>query len=307
MRIFYNTAKSPQLLELPKPADGSWLHLETPTAEELDTLAKQYNLDVDLLADGVDPNEAPRIEKDGTSVFIYTRYCLPEAEKMTTAPLLIVHAKGVTITICRQPFTHLEQIIGGQANIVTSKRAQLTLELLQIINGGYKRRIYNAGRRILQSRSRLDREQISNKDFISFIDIEEDLNDFLLVLEPMSEILIALLSGKFMKLYEEDRDLIEDLSLGNQELTRLAQSRLSTLRNIREAYSTIMANSLNKVFKLMTSITILMGIFTLITGIYSMNISLPAAHNPNAFWIILGITGTAIGAVAAYFKKNKWF
>ena len=307
MRIFYNTAKSPQLLELPKPADGSWLHLEAPTEEELEALAKQYNLELDLLVDGIDPNEAPRIEKDGTSVFIYTRYCLQEAEKMTTAPLLIVHAKGVTITICRQPFTHLEQIIGGQINIVTSKRAQLTLELLQTINTGYKRRIYNAGRRILQSRSRLDREQITNKDFISFIDIEEDLNDFLLVLEPMSEVLSALLSGKFMKLYEEDRDLIEDLSLGNQELTRLAQSRLSTLRNIREAYSTIMANSLNKVFKLMTSITILMGIFTLITGIYSMNIALPAAHNPNAFWIILGITGAAIGAVGYYFKKNNWF
>lgn len=307
MRIFYNTAKSPQLLELSQPADGSWLHLEAPTPVELESLAKQYNLDVDLLADGIDPNEAPRIEKDGTSTFIYTRYCLPEAEKLTTAPLLIVHAKGVTITICRQTFTHLEQIIGGQISVITSKRAQLTLELLQTINTGYKRRIYNSGRRILQSRSLLDREQISNKDFISFIDIEEDLNDFLLVLEPMAEVLTSLLSGKFMKLYEEDRDLIQDLALGNQELTRLAQSQLSTLRNIREAYSTIMANSLNRVFKLMTSITILMGIFTLITGVYSMNIALPASHDPNAFWIILGITGAAIGAVSYYFKKNRWF
>lgn len=307
MRIFYNTAKAPQLLELSEPADGSWLHFESPTTEELDHLAKQYKLDIDLLADGIDPNESPRIEKDGTDVFIYTRYCLAEAEKMTTAPLLIIHATGVTITICRQPFTHLEQIIGGSETIITSKRAQLILEILQIINNGYKRRIYNASRRILQTRSLLDKDQITNKDFISFIDIEEDLNDFLLVLEPMAAVLKSLLNGRFIRLYEEDKDLIEDLQLGNQELTQLAQSRLSTLRNIREAYSTIMANNLNKVFKLMTSITILMGIFTLITGIYSMNIALPAAHNPNAFWIILGITGSAIGVVAAYFKKNRWF
>ena len=161
MRIFYNTAKSPKLLELPRPADGAWLHLEGPTVEELEKLAKQYGLDIDLLSDGIDPNESPRIEKDGTAVFIYTRYCLPEAEKMTTAPLLIVHAKGVTITVCRQPFTHLEQIIGGQVGVVTSKRAQLILEILQTINSGYKRRIYNAGRRILQTRSLLDKDQIS--------------------------------------------------------------------------------------------------------------------------------------------------
>lgn len=307
MRIFYNTAKSPQLLELPAPVDGAWLHLESPTTEQLTELAKRYGLDEDLLADGIDPNESPRIEKDGATVFIYTRYCLPEAEKMTTAPLLIIHGKGVTVTICRQPFTQLEQVISGVAPIVTSKRAQLILELLQAINLGYKRRIYQASRRILQTRSLLDKDQISNKDFISFIDIEEDLNDFLLVLEPMAAVLNSLLNGRFIKLYEEDRDLIEDLQLGNTELTQLAQSRLSTLRNIREAYSTIMANNLNKVFKLMTSITILMGIFTLITGIYSMNISLPAAHNPNAFWIILGVTASAIGLVAAYFKKNRWF
>lgn len=307
MRIFYNTAKSPELLELSKPADGAWIHMDAPSLEELKTLAMQYDLDVDLLVDGIDPNESPRIEKDGSAVFIYTRYCLAEAEKMTTAPLLIVHAKGVTITICRQAFTHLDFFTSGTAAVVTSKRAQLILELLQAINSGYKRRIYSASRRILQTRSLLDREQITNKDFISFIDIEEDLNDFLLVLEPMAAVLKSLLNGKFIRLYEEDKDLIEDLQLGNQELTQLAQSRLTTLRNVREAYSTIMANSLNRVFKLMTSITILMGIFTLITGVYSMNIALPAAHNPNAFWIILGITGTAISVVAVYFKKNRWF
>ncbi len=307
MRIFYNTAKAPNLMELASPTDGCWIHLEAPTEAELLDLSRRYNLDLDLLTDGTDPNESPRIEKDGSAVFIYTRYTLAEAEKMTTAPLLIVHAQGVAITICRTAFTQLEQLISPTGGIVTSKRAQLILQILETITIGYKRRINIASRRILETRSLLDKDQISNQDFIRFIDIEEDLNDFLLVLEPMVGVLNSLLNGRFIRLYEEDRDLIEDLQLGNQELTLLAQSRLSTLRNIREAYSTIMANSLNKVFKLMTSITILMGIFTLITGIYSMNISLPAAHNPNAFWIIIGITTAAISTVAIYFKRNRWF
>lgn len=307
MRIFYNSAKAPSLMELASPTDGCWIHLEAPTEAELLDLSRRYNLDLDLLIDGTDPNESPRIEKDGSAVFIYTRYTLAEAEKMTTAPLLIVHAQGVAITICRTAFTQLDQLISPTGGIVTSKRAQLVLQILETITIGYKRRINIASRRILETRSLLDKDQISNKDFIRFIDIEEDLNDFLLVLEPMVGVLNSLLNGRFIRLYEEDRDLIEDLQLGNQELTLLAQSRLSTLRNIREAYSTIMANSLNKVFKLMTSITILMGIFTLITGVYSMNISLPAAHNPNAFWIIIGITTTAISAVAIYFKRNRWF
>lgn len=306
-RIFHSSAKSPQLVELQSAVDGAWIHLESPNDLELAKLSADHKLDPDLLEDGIDPNESPRIERDGDSVYIFTRFCLAEAERVTTAPLLIIYCKGVVITLCEKPFTHLEQIISGAQEIITSKRAQLVLEILQAINIGYKRRINSAGRRILQTRSHLDRDQISNKDFIGFIDIEEDLNDFLLVLEPMAGVLSSLLNGRFMRLYEEDKDLIEDLSLGNQELTLLAQTRLSSLRNIREAYSTIQANNLNKIFKLMTSITILMGIFTLITGVYSMNIALPAAHDPNAFWIILGLTSSLIAVATYFFKKNRWF
>ncbi len=307
VRIFHRSAKSPVLEELKDVVDGSWIHLEAPQEEDLVKIGVEYGLDVDLLRDGVDPNESPRIERDGDATFIYTRFCLPEAEKMTTAPLLIVYAKGVVITICERPFTSLDILLSPRYEVVTSKRAQLVLQIISEVNNGYKRRINIASRRIWQSRAQLNKHQIANEDFIAFIDIEEDLNDFLLVLEPMAAVLKTLLNGRFMRLYEEDKDLIEDLTLGAQELTQLAQSRLNTLRNIREAYSTITANNLNKVFKLMTSITILMGIFTLITGIYSMNINLPAAHNPNAFWIILSITAILIGAVAVYFKKNRWF
>lgn len=306
-RIFHRSAKAPALEELSEVVNGAWLHLEAPSPEDLAALATDYQLDEDLLSDGVDPNESPRIERDGDVTYIFTRFCLPEAEKLTTAPMLIVYAKGVVITISERPFTSLEILLSGRYDIITSKRAQLVLQILNEVSNGYKRRINTASRRIWQGRAQLNKDHIANKDFIAFIDIEEDLNDFLLVLEPMTAVLNSLLNGRFMRLYEEDKDLIEDLTLGVKELTQLAQSRLNTLRNIREAYSTITANNLNKVFKLMTSITILMGIFTLITGIYSMNISLPASQDPNAFWIILGVTGLAIGAVGSYFKKNNWF
>ncbi len=306
-RIFYSTAKSPLIQIVDEPVDGSWIHLESPSEVELETIAEQYSLDIDLLRDGVDPNESPRIERDGDAVYIYTRFCLPEAEKMTTAPLLIMHGKGIVLTISQRQFSYVDQLISGSTEIITSKRARLVIEILSSINAGYKRRINTVSRKIWQTRARLDKAQIANEDFIAFIDIEEDLNDFLLVLEPMAAVLNSLLNGRFMRLYEEDKDIIEDLSLGNQELTQLAQSRLSTLRNIREAYSTITANNLNRVFKLMTSITILMGIFTLITGIYSMNIKLPGASDPNVFWIIIIVTSTLIGSVAVYFKRNRWF
>ena len=305
LKIYFNN-KTSKPAELVKPKVGCLVYVENPNEKELEELEKRHGLDVDLLRDGLDPNEAPRIDDYQGRTYIFTRFVLPESEKQTTSPILIIFGLDMVYVITRVPFAALHALLKKE-DVTTSRRAQILLQILNEINLGYKRRINSVAKRMWSVRSQLNKEQIDNKDFISFIDMEEDLNDFLSALEPMNTQLNHLLTGKFIKLYEADKDLMEDLELGSHELISLASSQLKTIKNIREAYSTITANNLNKVFKLMTSITILMGIFTLITGIYSMNIALPAGHNPNAFWIILGITATLISTVTYFFKKNRWF
>lgn len=283
---------------------GSLVYVEDPSEEELALLESQ-GLDLDLLKDGLDPNEAPRIEDWENRTYIYSRYVLPATSKQTTTPVLIVFGVDTLYVVSKQPFEGLIKLING-GQLTTSKRAQTLLQVLNVIQRTYKLNILAIAKRIWQIRSQLNKSEIKNEDFIGFIDLEEDLNDFLLALEPMNTLLNHLLTGKSIRLYEDDRDLMEDLELGSEELINQTDSQLKTIKNIREAYSTITANNLNKVFKLMTSITILMGIFTLVTGFYSMNIALPAAHNPNAFWIILGITLGLIGVATYFFRKNKW-
>jgi len=305
IKIYFNSnTKTPEVIE--KHREGSLIYVENPTPEEIELLTEQHQLDADLILDGLDPNEAPRTETWEKRTYIYTRFTLPETEKQTTSPLLIVYGLDSVYVITRSYFPGMAHLL-KTGYVITNKRTQTLLQLLTEINIGYKVRINNVAKRIWRIRSQLNRAQIDNKDFVTFIDIEEDLNDFLLALEPMNAQLNHLMTGKSVRLFPDDQDIMEDLELSSEELIRQADSQLKTIRNVREAYSTITANNLNRVFKLMTSITILMGIFTLITGIYSMNISLPAAHNPDAFWIILGITGTLIGGVAIFFKKNKWF
>lgn len=305
MDIYFSNSRE-KLRVVKEPRAGCLVYIENPDSSVVEYLSSEHGLDKDLLLDGLDPNESPRIDEWEGRIYIYTRFVLPDSEKQTTSPLLIVFGLNMVYVISNVPFEGMKKIVNSE-NLITAKRAQLLLQILNEINAGYKYRINGIGKRIWSVRSRLNKSQIDNEDFINFIDIEEDLNDFLLALEPMNTQLNHLLSGKHIKLYEDDKDLMEDLELGSEELIRLASSQLKTLRNIREAYSTITANNLNKVFKLMTSITILMGIFTLITGIYSMNIALPAGHNPNAFWIILGITAVLIGTVSSFFRRNKWF
>ncbi len=304
LNVYFNTTKTPKVRSYTVPRAGAWVNIEAPTTVELEYIAKKLKLDIDLLNDGIDPNESPRIERDVNSIYIYTRYCLPESEKQTTSPLLLILTPNNLVTIARRPYNDHKPIIKKAGS--TQNQAQLALEILTQINNGYSKRINNVSKRIWQIRSQLDKSHIDNKDFISFIDLEEDLSDFLLALEPMNTSLNTLLSAKYFRAYEEDRDDFEDLELTTKELIGLANSRLKTIQNIREAYSTITANNLNKVFKLMTSITILMSIFTIITGVYSMNIALPLAHEGYVFWVLLGFSALIIGVLATIFRRKKW-
>jgi magnesium transporter len=303
--VYHRTIRDPKLEIIDKPKRGSWVHVIDPAVDELTRLEKNFNLDVDLLDDGIDLYEAPRLEWEEGILYIYVRYCRPKGEYTSTHPLLIVMAPDNVITISRVASEPVEQFIKNQ-KVITTQKMKLVLEILEEINHGFRTHLNVVTRRILSMRNKLQKVAISNPEVLNFIDMEEDLNEFLAALQPYELVLQALLSGRYIKMHESDEDLIEDLRLSTNELIELTKSRLATIQNLREAYSTITANSLNRVFKLMTSITILMSIFTIITGFYSMNIKLPMSQDANMFWIILTGSLSIIIVVAALFKQKKW-
>jgi len=307
VQIYYRHIRSERLKTLESAKIGSWINALAPTETELRELAETYGLDHGLLLDGIDPYESPRVESEDGSTYIFTRFCYTDNGRIATSPLLIIYSRQHIITVSPKPLSGLSHLTQGKVALVTTQRTKLLLQILDEARFSYERNLNTLSKTISQIRSQLKKESISNQDFITFIDIEETLGDFLSGLVPTAGLMRNLLSGRYFKLYEEDEDLIEDLSLGISELIDLTRSRLAAIVNIREAYSTIMANNLNRIFKLLTSITILMTIPTIITSVYSMNVTTPFMHTKMAFWIITAFILLLVSIVAWLFKRNKWF
>lgn len=307
LTVYHSTARSRQLETIEKARAGSWVSAVAPSAFELEKLAKDYSLDIDLLNDAVDIYEAPRIETDEGNVYIYTRYCFPEGTDIATEPLLIIYTTDQIITIKRRDSGLLNRLWSGAVEVVTTQKTKTLMQILEEINRSYRIQLNKVSKKTLQIRAQMRQSELSNRDFISMIEIEEDLNEYMTALQPQAAVLNVLLSGRYIRLYEDDKDFVEDLRLGAAELNELAKSRAKALSNIRQAYDTIATTDLNQTFKRLTSIAIFFSIPTIFGGLWGMNVAVPFADEPHAFLIVASIIILFMSLVIYVFHRKRWF
>jgi len=304
--VYYSDDAGKPLEIIDTPKDGSWISVMGPDDVELDLLAGDYRLDRDLLGDAIDIYEAPRIEKDGSNVYVYTRYCFPEGKEIATEPLLLILNTDHIITVMRADTAILNRFTSGKLAAASTKKTRLLLEIMQEINTSYNIQLIRVSKQILRMRAQLRQNQISNRDFVAMIELEEDLNEFLAALVPQASLLAAFTTTKYLRLHEDDKELIEDLTLEARELTELTKNRLRTLVNIRQAYDAIATNNLNQTFKRLTSIAIFMAVPTIIGGFWGMNVHVPFFGSDGGFWFAIGLSAFFVALFVWFFNKKKW-
>lgn len=307
LTVYHSTAKDRTLTQIDKPRAGSWISLITPSEQELENLAKTYGLELDLLQDAVDIYEAPRIETDEGNVYIFTRYCHPEGREIATEPLLLIYAPNYLITVSRLDPDVFKRLRNGTVEVVTTQKTKTLMQILDEVNRSYRLQINKVSKKTFQIRAQMRQTDLSSRDFVSIIEIEEDLNEFMTALQPQAAVLNILLSGKYIRLYEDDKDIIEDLRLSTAELIELAKSRSRALQNIRQAYDTIATTNLNQTFKRLTSIAIFFSIPTIVGGLWGMNVAVPLRDNPHAFTIVLALIAGLMSTIIYIFHKKRWF
>lgn len=304
--IYYSRARERELLKLEQPRAGSWIVASASDAVELDSLSQKYGLNRDTLDDAVDLYEAPRIEVDQGAVYIFTRYCYPAGREIATEPLLLAFNADYLFTIGRIETEILDNLTHDRVEFVTTQKTKTILQILAGINDSYKAQLVKMSRRILQLRAKLRQSQLTKPEFLSLIELEEDLNEFLGALQPQGKLIDELLSGKYLRLYEEDRDIVEDIERGTDELIDQVKNRSRTLSNMRQAYDAIATTNLNNTFKRLTSIAIFMTIPTILGGLWGMNVPVPFAHNAYAFSIVIVFIIATTALFVYFFYRKKW-
>lgn len=284
---------------------GSWIRVERPSDTEIAQLVDQLQLDEELLRDALDPHEVPRVETENDALYFITR--LPDTDddfNDFTTPLMFVLSREQLTTISRDPLGRLWQPFIAKSNVPTTHQTKLFIIMMDAIILQYQNRLASINKQMRAATS--DISELRPRDIAIFVEYERKLNDYLDALIPTNSALEKLLSGKYLRLYEDDRDLVEDLSIDTEQQIRRCKSMLRTITNVRDSYRALMDTRLNETIRLLTVITLALTIPTALAGLYGMNVDLPGNESsPLMFWLIAGISVVAAGGLSYYFLKKR--
>lgn len=303
---FYRNLRDGAMTQPTEFRTGTWIHVEAPTPDELALLTTEYGLDLDLLNDALDPDEISRVEAEDECVYVYMRYANRPGNQLITSPVLLVVGPRFVCSVSRAPLPDLARLTQS-ADLFTTQRAKLLLQLMRYTIATYDRNVTYLTRQIRGVRAKLNVANVNNRVFIQFVTIEDALNDFLSELGPISTALNSLMSGRYkLSFFEDDRDLIEDLIQMTRQLNDTCRGSLRTIVNIREAYSNIMSNNLNRQIQLLTSFTIVLTVPTIVFSFFGMNVPLPAQNSHFATGVIALGTLAVCALILWVFYRRRW-
>ena len=144
-------------------------------------------------------------------------------------------------------------------------------------------------------------------DLIALHELESTLVNFATSLRANGNVLDRLTRYKRLEQYPEDKELLDDVIIENKQAIEMTVIYRDIINGTRELMSSVLDNRLNNVMKTLTSITLIMAVPTVISGIYGMNLNvvgMPFAASPFGF-IIICLLILAVCILMVWFLKRK--
>ncbi len=299
-----------ELTTIKEPIRDSWLNIVNPSPDELSNL-EALGIPRDYLLYPLDIDELSRLERENGELLIVVRiphYQGSEADvPYITIPLGIIRTEHYLLTVCKRDNEILDEFVSGQIKgLSVTKRNRFILRLL--LRTAYKYLAY------LQEINKVvdkleDQLQLStrNKEVLELLKYQKSLTYFTTALKSNELMVERLQRSQLLTTYSDDQDLLEDVLIENRQAIEMTNIASNILSSMMDAFASIISNNLNRVMKLLASITIVLSLPIMVASFYGMNVILPMQENPNAFFYTLAVSFMITLSVVVLFWKRDWF
>ncbi len=150
-------------------------------------------------------------------------------------------------------------------------------------------------------------ENMAQRDMLKdILLLKKDIINFKRIILPQRTV-IAQLEHKNAKFLTSDLEVyFDDIVDKIEKIWNNLQNYAELVESLQDTNESIISHNTNRIIKTLTIFSVTMLPLTLISGIYGMNINLPFAEHPTAFFLISGVMLGILTGMLAYFRFKKW-
>lgn len=314
-KIVKSTDTSLDELELDCLEKGCWIDVVAPSEDELQEISAATGIQMDFLTAALDEEEKSRIELEDDQILIVVDIPILRSNKdYDTLPLGIIVTENCICTVCLEPNAVTADFSAHNSKLFsTFKKTRFLFQILYKSATLYLKYIRIIIRRTDELEKHL-RQSMQNSELFNLLDLQKSLTYFstslrsnYIVMEKLLRLRSATQSQHLIKLYEEDEDLLEDVIIEYKQAVEMVEMYSHILNSMMEVFASIISNNLNLVMRFLASITIILAIPTLISGLWGMNVDVPFSGTPYGFAYVLGVAVCVTGIAGYFLWKRRMF
>ena len=296
------------LVVVSSPTAGCWINVLEATQEDAAQL-EAWGFPSNYVTYALDPGERARVEHShGVTLIVFL---IPHAKPVpidtpyVTLPLGILITESNIVTICRTRSHILRDIAAGKIpDMPTVHQRRFILKLLLRISEQYLKYLRTIDEAVEQTEVRLH-HSLQNREVLELLKYQKCLVYFITALRS-NELMLKRLQKSALLTHAEDEELLEDVLIEIRQAIELTEISERILGQMMGAFTSIISNNLNVVMKFLAAATIIISLPTLVASFFGMNVNLPAANHPLAFWFVIGLAGTLAIGIVLFFWRKHW-
>lgn len=285
-----------------------WIDLTKPNLEEINLVVSKLGVHRDFITSVLDTEESSRIDIEDDQILIVVNVAVRhEKGNYRTIPLGIIAIGNCIITVSLYKFDCLDKYRAiGNRLINTDMQSRFTLQLIYQVTTVYLSHLHAINTKTAEIEEALY-SNMKEDLFVELLKIEKTLVYFRNSLSSNKSVLDKLFRSNYLKLYDNDVDLLDDIHIEAVQAMEMAETSAEIIRSIRDGISSLMSNRLNVTMQALAAITIILTIPTMVFSFYGMNVNL--GNTTSTVYPIIIIVVTIVITIGVYIlmRKRKFF
>lgn len=293
---------------LKEATDGPIWHVFAPDEPERRRLLDELRIDEHTLSSALDPDELSRfeIEPDHLALILKGPKNYSQKDdflfKVLSCGLFLFKEKLVVVTADDVPLlsgTRVPYRTGSTPTDVLLRVLYVTIQhfvehlrVISMVSDSLEKRI---------------NESFDNKHLLNLFKLEKSLVYYVSAIGS-NGVALERIKNASAKLgfTQEQLEFLEDIQIENQQCYRQAEISSNILAGLMDARVSIVSNNLNLTMKTLTILTLTIMVPTFVVSAFSMNVTIPLADRPWAFWFVLGLAGCSSLGFLLWGRYKRW-